>query len=168
MPERASAEARFDERSRQTMCLATCDQTLGSLNAGTDTHGVFGTTATVPGTYTHQAWEGSIDAAIDEVAKHNGVTGNRVLLLSSSGVPIATPDRMSVAAAKGVNVTIIAASEAVSSFAHKKKFILTDELTGLAPASRPYTTKHPDGKVTEGVTNKMGETLFNKDQIAQG
>jgi type VI secretion system protein ImpL len=55
------------------------DQTLASLTAGTDTRGLFSTSATVPGIFTRQAWEGSIEAAIDEAAKHNGVTGNWVL-----------------------------------------------------------------------------------------
>lgn len=55
------------------------DQTLASLTAGTDTRGLFSTSATVPGVFTRQAWEGSIEAAIDEAAKHNGVEGNWVL-----------------------------------------------------------------------------------------
>jgi type VI secretion system protein ImpL len=55
------------------------DQTLASLTAGTDTRGVFRTTATVPGVFTRQAWEGSIEAAIDDAAKHNGITGDWVL-----------------------------------------------------------------------------------------
>jgi type VI secretion system protein ImpL len=55
------------------------DQTLASLTAGTDTRGLFTTTATVPGVFTRQAWEGSIEAAIDDAAKHNGVEGNWVL-----------------------------------------------------------------------------------------
>ncbi|WP_228937004.1 ImcF-related family protein, partial [Paraburkholderia saeva] len=40
------------------------DQTLASLTAGTDTRGLFSTSATVPGVFTRQAWEGSIEAAI--------------------------------------------------------------------------------------------------------
>ncbi|SAK88318.1 ImcF domain-containing protein [Caballeronia glebae] len=55
------------------------DQTLATLTAGTDTRGLFRTAATVPGVYTRQAWEGSIEAAIDEAAKHNGVAGDWVL-----------------------------------------------------------------------------------------
>lgn len=55
------------------------DQTLASLTAGTDTRGLFSTSATVPGVFTRQAWEGSIEAAIDEAAKQNGVTANWVL-----------------------------------------------------------------------------------------
>ncbi|MBB5409209.1 type VI secretion system protein ImpL [Paraburkholderia sp. HC6.4b] len=55
------------------------DQTLASLTAGTDTRGLFATSATVPGVFTRQAWEGSIEAAIDDAAKHNGVEGNWVL-----------------------------------------------------------------------------------------
>ncbi|TDV25391.1 type VI secretion system protein ImpL [Paraburkholderia caballeronis] len=55
------------------------DQTLASLTAGTDTRGLFSTSARVPGVFTRQAWEGSIEAAIDDAAKHNGVEGNWVL-----------------------------------------------------------------------------------------
>ncbi|WP_087086700.1 ImcF-related family protein [Caballeronia catudaia] len=55
------------------------DQTLATLTAGTDTRGLFRTTASVPGVYTRQAWEGSIETAIDEAAKHNGVAGDWVL-----------------------------------------------------------------------------------------
>ena len=55
------------------------DQTLPSLTAGTDTRGLFSTSATVPGVFTRQAWEGSIEAAIDEAATQNGVTANWVL-----------------------------------------------------------------------------------------
>ncbi|MBB3261181.1 type VI protein secretion system component VasK, partial [Paraburkholderia bannensis] len=62
------------------------DQTLASLTAGTDTRGLFATSATVPGVFTRQAWEGSIDAAIDDAAKHNGVEGNWVLGNSANSV----------------------------------------------------------------------------------
>ncbi|WP_346656225.1 ImcF-related family protein [Paraburkholderia phenoliruptrix] len=55
------------------------DQTLASLTAGTDTRGLFSTSATVSGVFTRQAWEGSIEAAIEAAAKHNGVEGNWVL-----------------------------------------------------------------------------------------
>lgn len=55
------------------------DQTLASLTAGTDTRGLFSMASTVPGVFTRQAWEGSIEAAIDEAAKHNGVAADWVL-----------------------------------------------------------------------------------------
>ncbi len=55
------------------------DETLAALTAGTDTRGLFSTSAKVPGAFTRQAWEGSIEAAIDEAAKQNGVTANWVL-----------------------------------------------------------------------------------------
>ncbi|MDR5752219.1 ImcF-related family protein [Caballeronia sp. LZ024] len=55
------------------------DQTLASLTAGTDTRGLFSTSATVRGVFTRQAWEGSIESAIDEAAKRNGVAGDWVL-----------------------------------------------------------------------------------------
>ncbi|MBB3257137.1 type VI protein secretion system component VasK, partial [Paraburkholderia bannensis] len=62
------------------------DQTLASLTAGTDTRGLFATSSTVPGVFTRQAWEGSIEAAIDDAAKHNGVEGNWVLGNSANSV----------------------------------------------------------------------------------
>jgi type VI secretion system protein ImpL len=55
------------------------DQNLASLTVGTDTRGLFTTSATIPGVFTRQAWEGSVEAAIDDAAKHNGVEGNWVL-----------------------------------------------------------------------------------------
>lgn len=69
------------------------DQTLASLTAGTDTRGLFSTSATVPGVFTRQAWEGSIEAAIDDAAKHNGVTGNWVL--GNTGSALAGADALS-------------------------------------------------------------------------
>ncbi|MCG5076154.1 ImcF-related family protein [Paraburkholderia tagetis] len=75
------------------------DQTLASLTAGTDTRGVFSTAATVPGVFTRQAWEGSIEAAIDAAAKHNGVAGNWVLGNNggSQAVTAMTPDALRAA-----------------------------------------------------------------------
>src|SRR5262249_1315156 len=55
------------------------DQTLASLTAGTDTRGLFSTSATVPGVFPRPAWEGPIEAAIDDAAQRNGVEGNWVL-----------------------------------------------------------------------------------------
>ncbi|WP_228939405.1 ImcF-related family protein, partial [Paraburkholderia saeva] len=75
------------------------DQTLASLTAGTDTRGLFSTSATVPGVFTRQAWEGSIEAAIDDAAKHNGVEGNWVLgnnEASQAGTAM-TPDALRAA-----------------------------------------------------------------------
>ncbi|HEX7933370.1 MAG TPA: ImcF-related family protein [Paraburkholderia sp.] len=69
------------------------DQTLPSLTAGTDTRGLFSTSATVPGVFTRQAWEGSIEAAIDEAAKQNGVTANWVLGNTSGAQSGAASDR---------------------------------------------------------------------------
>jgi type VI secretion system protein ImpL len=75
------------------------DQTLASLTAGTDTRGLFSTSATVPGGFTRQAWEGSIEAAIDDAAKHNGVEGNWVLgnTSSSQAGTAMTPDELRTA-----------------------------------------------------------------------
>ncbi len=61
------------------------DQTLATLTAGTDTRGLFRTASAVPGVYTRQAWEGSIENAIDNAAKHNGVAGDWVLGNVSQG-----------------------------------------------------------------------------------
>ncbi|KVD81507.1 type VI secretion protein VasK [Burkholderia ubonensis] len=55
------------------------DQTLASLTNGTDTRGLLKTAASVPGVYTRQAWDGTVEAAIDDVAKRNGVTADWVL-----------------------------------------------------------------------------------------
>ncbi|MEX3937449.1 ImcF-related family protein [Paraburkholderia phymatum] len=55
------------------------DQTLASLTAGTDTRGLFRTSATVPGVFTREAWEGTIAQAIDDAAKHNGTASDWVL-----------------------------------------------------------------------------------------
>lgn len=68
------------------------DQTLASLTAGTDTRGLFSTSATVAGVFTRQAWEGSIEAAIDEAAKHNGVTADWVLANTRGAQPGSASD----------------------------------------------------------------------------
>ena len=61
------------------------NQSLASLTAGTDTRGLFSTSATVPGVFTRQAWEGTIESAIDSAAKRNGVVADWVL--GSAGGP---------------------------------------------------------------------------------
>lgn len=78
------------------------DQTLASLTAGTDTRGVFRTSASVPGVFTRQAWEGSVEAAIDDAAKHNGIAGDWVLGNAGSGqagasTPAQSPDALRAA-----------------------------------------------------------------------
>lgn len=55
------------------------DQTLASLTAGTDTRGLIRTSATVPGVYTRQAYDGYVAAAIAEAAKSRDVTRDWVL-----------------------------------------------------------------------------------------
>ncbi|MDR5792899.1 type VI secretion system Vgr family protein [Caballeronia sp. LZ008] len=55
-----------------------------------------------------------------------------------------------------------------TNIANNEKFVLTDELTDRPLAGRAYFIKLPDGKIIEGVTNKMGETLVTQDQVAQG
>ncbi|AET92161.1 ImcF domain-containing protein [Burkholderia sp. YI23] len=73
------------------------DQTLASLTAGTDTRGVFRTTVTVPGVFTRQAWEGSIEAAIDDAARHNGVAGDWVLGNAGTSSKAQTPEALRAA-----------------------------------------------------------------------
>ncbi|AQH03163.1 type VI secretion protein VasK [Burkholderia sp. KK1] len=73
------------------------DQTLASLTAGTDTRGVFRTGATVPGVFTRQAWEGSIESAIDDAAKHNGVAGDWVLGNVGTNTQSQTPEALRAA-----------------------------------------------------------------------
>ena len=55
------------------------DVSLATLLAGTDAHGLFTTTQTVPGVFTHAAWDGMIGKAIDAVAKGQRVDGDWVL-----------------------------------------------------------------------------------------
>ncbi|OUL82816.1 ImcF-related family protein, partial [Paraburkholderia hospita] len=46
---------------------------------GTDTRGLFRTSASVPGVFTREAWEGTIAQSIDDAAKHNGTASDWVL-----------------------------------------------------------------------------------------
>ena len=55
------------------------DVSLATLLAGTDAHGLFTTTRTVPGIFTRAAWEGVIEKAIDDAAKEQHVAGDWVL-----------------------------------------------------------------------------------------
>jgi type VI secretion system protein ImpL len=55
------------------------DQTLASLTTGTDTRGLVRSSATVPGVYTRQAYEGYVAAAISEAAKSRDVSRDWVL-----------------------------------------------------------------------------------------
>ncbi|MGF6898848.1 ImcF-related family protein [Paraburkholderia sp. GAS348] len=61
------------------------NQTLASLTAGTDTRGLIRSTATVPGVFTRQAYEGTIAPAIDEAAKRSKVAHDWVLTDRPSG-----------------------------------------------------------------------------------
>jgi type VI secretion system protein ImpL len=67
------------------------DQTLASLTTGTDTRGLIRTTATVPGVYTRQAYEGYVAAAIKEAAKSRNVTRDWVLANSDASANAADP-----------------------------------------------------------------------------
>ncbi|WP_321847499.1 ImcF-related family protein [Burkholderia diffusa] len=75
------------------------DQTLASLAAGTDTRGVLRTSASVSGAFTRQAWEGTIEAAIDEMAKRNGVAADWVLGMGGANrhASATTPDALRAA-----------------------------------------------------------------------
>jgi len=66
------------------------DLTLAALTAGTDTRGLLRSTASVPGVYTRQAYEGYVAAAIDEAAKRREVAADWVL--SGGGAPAAHAD----------------------------------------------------------------------------
>ncbi|KVD93237.1 type VI secretion protein VasK [Burkholderia stagnalis] len=55
------------------------DQTLASLAAGTDARGLLKASASVPGVFTRQAYEGAIEATIDEAAKRNEIANDWVL-----------------------------------------------------------------------------------------
>ncbi|WP_228939412.1 ImcF-related family protein, partial [Paraburkholderia saeva] len=52
------------------------DVSLATLLAGTDSHGLFTSTQTVPGIFTRAAWEGFIEKAIDEAVKGQHVEGD--------------------------------------------------------------------------------------------
>jgi type VI secretion system protein ImpL len=55
------------------------DQTLASLAAGTDPRGLVRVSATVPGVFTRQAYEGYVEAAIEKAAKRQDVANDWVI-----------------------------------------------------------------------------------------
>jgi type VI secretion system protein ImpL len=55
------------------------DQTLASLTAGTDPRGLVRASATVPGVFTRQAYEGYVEAAIEKAAKRQDVANDWVI-----------------------------------------------------------------------------------------
>jgi len=76
------------------------DQSLASLTAGTDTRGLLRSVATVPGVYTREAWEGTIEPAIDEAAKHDGVASDWVLAEANNAKqtqPSSSPEALKAA-----------------------------------------------------------------------
>ena len=60
------------------------NQTLMSLTAGTDPRGLIRSTASVPGAFTRQAYDGRIAAAIEEAAQRSDVAGDWVLAQDTS------------------------------------------------------------------------------------
>ncbi|WP_233874876.1 ImcF-related family protein [Paraburkholderia adhaesiva] len=70
------------------------DQSLATLLAGTDARGLFRTSATVPGVYTRQAWDGQIAQAIDEAAQRQNVTTDWVLNASATTQPTQSADAL--------------------------------------------------------------------------
>ncbi|KWH63615.1 ImcF-related family protein [Burkholderia anthina] len=72
------------------------NQTLASLTAGTDTRGLLRSAASVPGAFTRQAWEGTIESAIDHAAKRNGASADWVLGMAAAGAgpSSTTPDAL--------------------------------------------------------------------------
>jgi type VI secretion system protein ImpL len=74
------------------------DQTLATLTAGTDTRGLIRTSATVPGVYTRQAYEGYVAAAITEAAKSRDVTRDWVLSnTAEQALPESSTDALELA-----------------------------------------------------------------------
>jgi type VI secretion system protein ImpL len=63
------------------------DQTLATLTAGTDPRGLLRTSATVPGVFTRQAYEGTIAADIDKAAERRAAAGDWVLNTNTSTPP---------------------------------------------------------------------------------
>jgi type VI secretion system protein ImpL len=63
------------------------DQTLATMLAGTDARGLFHTSATVPGVYTRQAFDGQIAQAIDDAAARQDVSTDWTLGVTSSAQP---------------------------------------------------------------------------------
>ncbi|MFP3565146.1 ImcF-related family protein [Paraburkholderia sp. SIMBA_030] len=63
------------------------DQTLATMLAGTDARGLFHTSATVPGVYTRQAFDGQIAQAIDDAAARQDVSTDWTLGATSSVQP---------------------------------------------------------------------------------
>lgn len=55
------------------------DQTLATLTPGTDPRGLLRTSATVPGVFTRQAFEGAVAAEIDKAAERSATAGDWVL-----------------------------------------------------------------------------------------
>ncbi|WP_019448885.1 ImcF-related family protein [Cupriavidus sp. BIS7] len=68
------------------------DLTLAAMTSGTDTRGLLRSTASVPGVYTRQAYEGYVAEAIDEAAKRRAVAADWVLSGGEGAVPIAHSD----------------------------------------------------------------------------
>jgi len=60
------------------------DQSLATLTPGTDPRGLLRTSATVPGAFTRQAYEGTIQAEIDKAAERSAAAGDWVLNTSNS------------------------------------------------------------------------------------
>lgn len=56
------------------------DVSLSTLLAGTDAHGLFAATRTVPGIFTRPAWDGVVDEAIEAAAKERHVEADWVLV----------------------------------------------------------------------------------------
>ncbi|WP_316681801.1 ImcF-related family protein [Ralstonia flaminis] len=63
------------------------DQTLATLTAGTDPRGLLRTGATIPGVFTRQAYEGSIQSDIDKVAERSAAATDWVLNTHTSSEP---------------------------------------------------------------------------------
>ncbi|WP_153074107.1 ImcF-related family protein [Paraburkholderia bonniea] len=74
-----NSEDTIYQRLLQSLGNKYPDQTLASLSAGTDTRGLLRSTASVPGAFTRQAYEGTLSSAIDEAAQRNDIAHDWVL-----------------------------------------------------------------------------------------
>lgn len=104
------------------------DLSLATLLAGTDSHGLFTTTQTVPGIYTRTAWEGVIEKAIDDAAKDQHVEGDWVL---SGDQPVA---RIRATTAEGAVDAATAAVDARQSADDLRKRLRTRYFTDYTAA----------------------------------
>ena len=74
-----NSEDTVDQSILDTVGNKYPDQTLAQLTGGTDPRGLFRTSATVPGAFTRQAYEGIVSAEIDKAAERSAAASDWVL-----------------------------------------------------------------------------------------